>query len=91
LFEMEYQSITGSQYGEKTVIDMSEMKGRYQLGTPDLYSIAQSLKKIQTDIEHITTGFKAVHANIYTHDDRERARKLRTERLEKSQGKAEKP
>jgi len=33
---------------------MSEMKGGYQLGRPILYSIAQSLEKIQKDIAHIT-------------------------------------
>jgi hypothetical protein len=53
-FDIRYESITGKPYNETSVIDLSEMKGMSQLGTPNLYSIAKSLKKIQKDINHIS-------------------------------------
>lgn len=71
LFEMEYESITGKKYTDKTIIDMSEMKGFYQLGTPSLHSIAKSLENIQKNIANITSGFKRIKTDIYTQADRE--------------------
>jgi len=72
LFEIEYKSATGKKYCEKKVIDMSEMKGYYQLGKPNLYSIAKSLEKIQNDIGRISSGYKRIKADIFTNEDRER-------------------
>jgi len=72
LLEMEYESVTGKKYSEKVVIDMSEIKGTYQIGTPDLNSIAKSLDAMQKEIGNITSGFKRIRTDIYTHDDRKR-------------------
>lgn len=57
-FDIGYESITGKHYNKTAIIDLSEMKGMSQLGTPNLYSIANSLEKIQRNIDHITNSFK---------------------------------
>lgn len=87
-FELQYKSVTGSKYKEKTIIDMSEMKGSYQLGTPNLYAIAQSLDKIQRDIGHITSGFKKLKTDIYTHEDRKREHEQRMQHIEEMKEKS---
>lgn len=68
--DVTYSSATGKSYSDSLVVDMSELKGGYQLGKPHLYAIAQSLEKMQEDIHHLTTGFHRIKANIYTSEDR---------------------
>lgn len=68
--DLAYESTTGVKYKEQATIDMSELKGEYQLGTPNLYAIAKSLEKIQGDFAHITSGFKKIGTNVYTAEDR---------------------
>ena len=68
--DVTYSSATGKSYSDSLVVDMSELKGSYQLGKPNLYAIAKSLEKMQEDIHHITTGFHRIKANIYTSEDR---------------------
>lgn len=75
IVEITYQSTTGASYIEQSIIDMSELKGAYQLGTPNLYSMAKSLEKIQQDISHIVSGHKKIGAQIYTTEDREKEKK----------------
>ncbi|WP_368301449.1 hypothetical protein [Kluyvera sichuanensis] len=75
IVEISYQSTTGASYIEQSIIDMSELKGAYQLGTPNLYSMAKSLEKIQQDISHIVSGHKKISAQIYTTEDREKEKK----------------
>ena len=87
LFEMEYHGVTGSKYKEKTIIDMSEMKGSYQLGKPNLYAISLSLEKIQKDIGHIVSGFKRIKTDTYTHEDREREYQERMQQIEEMKAK----
>lgn len=70
VFDLEYQGATGKKYKDHITIDISEHKGAYQLGTPNLYSIAQSLKKIQEEFSHVISGFKKINADIYTTEDR---------------------
>ena len=82
LFEMEYQSVTGLKYKEKTIIDMSEMKGIYQLGKPNLYTISQSLEKMQKNIGNIVSGFKRIKTDIYTHEDRDREYQEKMQQIE---------
>ncbi len=83
-FEITYESVTRKKYNEKAFIDLSEMKGMTQIGTPNLYSIAKSLEKIHNDIYHITTGFKKIKADIYTRTDREKEREIMNKRIEQS-------
>jgi len=87
LFEVEYKSVTGSKYSEKTIIDMSEMKGSYQLGKPNMYAISQSLEKMQKDIGHIVSGFKRIKTDTYTHEDREREHQERIQQIEEMKAK----
>ena len=68
--DVTYGSATGKSYSDSLVVDMSELKGGYQLGKPHAYSIAQSLEKMQKDIHQLTTGSHRVKANIYTSKDR---------------------
>ena len=68
--DISYEGVTGVKYHEQATIDMSELKGEYQLGAPDLHSIAKSLEKIQGDFSHISSGFKKINANVYTSEDR---------------------
>lgn len=68
--DVTYSSATGKNYSDSLVVDMSELKGGYQLGKPHAYAIAQSLEKMQKDINHLTTGFHRIKANIYTSEDR---------------------
>lgn len=78
-FKVTYESVTEKKYVEEIVVDMAELRGRYQLGKPNLYSIAKSMEKIQKDLHHITTGFKRVKVDGYDSDDREREEKEREE------------
>lgn len=72
--DVTYSSATGKRYCDSLVVDMSELKGGYQLGKPHAYAISQSLEKMQKDIHHLTTGFHRIKANIYTSEDREEER-----------------
>ncbi|WP_018231012.1 hypothetical protein [Thioalkalivibrio thiocyanodenitrificans] len=78
-FKVTYESATEKKYVEEIVVDMAELRGRYQLGKPNLYSIAKSMEKIQKDLHHITTGFKRIKVDGYDSDDREREEKEREE------------
>ena len=69
-----YRGATGKLYHEKFRLDFSEFKGRTQ-GTPQLYTIAQHLEKIQQDFHNIATGFKRIKADVYDSDDREKEKK----------------
>ncbi len=71
-FKIDYESSTGKKYSDDIIIDMSEIKGRYQLGKPSLYSIAKSLEKIQTGLNSFLTGSKRIKTDIYLHADREK-------------------
>ena len=70
--DVTYRSATGKMYSDSLIVDMSELKGGYQLGKPHAYAIAQSLEKIEKDLHKISTGFNRIKANIYTSKDRER-------------------
>lgn len=80
-----YFSATGKVYSDTLVVDMSELKGSYQLGKPHAYAIAQSLEKLQQDIHHISTGFYRISANVYTSRDRARELAEAQERYEQYQ------
>ena len=82
-FNLEYNGATEKKYTDKITIDMSQHEGMHQLGIPHLYSIAQSLKKLEAEFSHVVSGFKKVNANIYTAEDRERENKERLEALKK--------
>jgi len=81
LFTIHYRNANGKKYQETFRIDFSEFLGITRIGKPHLYAIAQSLEKIQKDINHISTGFKRLQVNIFNNEDREEEQKKREERL----------
>jgi hypothetical protein len=70
IYDVEYESVTGKKYKDQITIDMSEQKGMNQLGKPNLYTIAQSIEAIQQGFSHVLSGFKKIHTDIYTAEDR---------------------
>lgn len=70
-FTLSYQSSSGKSYSEEIIIDMSEIKGRYQLGRPNLYSIAKSFETFQKDFSSVVSGFKKINTDVYLSKDRE--------------------
>ena len=82
VFDLDYAGVMGKKYKDHVTIDMSEQEGAYQLGTPNLYSIAQSLKKIQEEFSHVASGFKKISADIYTSEDRAMQREERLAAIE---------
>lgn len=80
-FKLNYKGATGKKYNEEIIIDMSELKGRQQLGKPNLYAIAQSLEKMQKDINNIACGSKRLKTDIYSSNDRKIERKEMNKRL----------
>lgn len=78
-FKVAYESVTGVRYKEELVVDMAEIRGRYQLGKPNLYSIAKSMEKIQGDLHHIATGYKRIKVDSYNADDRQEEAREREE------------
>jgi hypothetical protein len=79
VYDVEYESVTGKKYDDQITIDISELKGMNQLGKPNLYAIAQSIEAIQKEFSHVVSGFKKIHADVYTSEDREK-RKRKKER-----------
>lgn len=76
-FTLSFESATGKSYTDEIIVDMSEIKGRYQLGKPNLYSIAKSLEKLQQDFGHVVSGFKKINADVYSSKDRKQEREDR--------------
>ena len=76
---VKYQSSTSKNYSESFSIDMSQFQGAGGLGTPHLYEIAQSLKKLQEDFRKVSTGFNRLKIDTYTQNDRNNERKQREE------------
>jgi len=73
IYDVEYESFTGKKYKDQITIDISERKGSTQLGKPNLYAIAQSIEAIEKEFSHVVSGFKKIHADVYTTKDREEA------------------
>jgi hypothetical protein len=71
-YDIDYESVTGKEYSDQITIDVAELKGMNQLGKPNLYAIAQSLEAIQKEFSHVVSGFKKIHADVYTTEDRNR-------------------
>lgn len=76
-----YRSADGRSHEEHFRVDFSELEGTERLGTPNLHSIAESLKKIQADLHSMTTGSKRLRVETYDSDDREEEREAMEQRL----------
>lgn len=82
IYGIKYESVTGKKYSDQITIDVSELKGMNQLGKPNLYAISQSIEAIEKDFSHILSGFKRIHADVYTSEDRNREEAEEREYLE---------
>lgn len=82
-YDIKYKSVTGKEYNDQIIIDIAELKGMNQLGKPNLYAIAQSIEAIQKDFSHVVSGFKKIHADVYTTEDRDREEAEQRAYLEK--------
>jgi hypothetical protein len=80
--EVKYNSITKTKYKDIILIDFSELIGTYQLGKPNLLSIAQSLEKIEKNIYNVTSGFRKMKIDLYDSVDRQNEEKEINERYE---------
>lgn len=69
-FDLKYKSATGHKITDTIIIDMTEYKGTYRLGTPHLYSIAQSMQKIERALGKIASGQGRIKTDIYTAKER---------------------
>jgi CRISPR/Cas system CSM-associated protein Csm2 small subunit len=87
--EVKYKSMTKKKYVEKILINFRELEGVYQLGKQNLFSIAQSLEKIEKTLHDITLGFMKMKVDIYNSVDREieenRIKEIYEENNEESQ------
>jgi len=81
-FDVEYKSVTGKTYRDTLIVDMSEYKGTERLGKPHLYAIAQSLEKLQKDVDRLIGGSKRLKADVYSAADRSEERREREAWLE---------
>lgn len=69
---IKYKSSTNREYSDSYIIDMSQFKGAGSLGTPHMYSIAQSLQKLQEDVHKFSNGFNKLKVDSYSSEDREK-------------------
>lgn len=83
VYHIEYESVAGKKYRDQITIDVSELQGMNQLGKPNLYAIAQSIETIQKEFSHVVSGFKKIHADVYTSEDRDREKAERRAYIEK--------
>jgi len=79
-----YQDASNSKHNDSYRVDLSEVEGMGRLGKPHLYSIAQSLDKIQKDVGHLASGFNQLKVHVYDNNDREKERKGWEEQVSKS-------
>jgi hypothetical protein len=54
---VEFKDVLGKHHRQDFVLDFGEFVHIAYLGTPPLHEIASATKKIQTDINHLATGF----------------------------------
>lgn len=77
----QYRSADLRKHKEVFRIDFSELEGTETLGMPHLYSIAETLKKMQVDIRHVSTGFKKLKVDVFDAEDRAEDRAENEERM----------
>ncbi|HEY8272027.1 MAG TPA: hypothetical protein VIG33_14140 [Pseudobdellovibrionaceae bacterium] len=85
MIEVTYNSSAGKSYKDKIPVYFEEFEGYGTLGTPHLYAIAQSLEKIEKNLDHLATGFKRLKTDTYSEKDRRRERQDLEEKMERYQ------
>jgi hypothetical protein len=68
------KSTAGIIYKREHTIDLSELEGKVKIGSSPLYSIAQSVEKLQKDVERISSGWSKLKVDTYSEEDRQQQR-----------------
>jgi len=79
--DVSYRTAAGEEVKDRYDLDFSVFRNMVQLGKPDLYSIAQSVEKVQKDVHHLTTGWKRLE--VITQDKAALREERRLDRLER--------
>jgi hypothetical protein len=74
-FDITYKDCTQKEFHEKYRIDLSEFKGLSQIGTPPLYAMVESIKKLEKSIDNIATGWRKVQVDVFSQEDRDSERR----------------
>lgn len=70
-----FEDVEGTIYTSTAHFNFNELKGVSEIGGGDpLHRISKSLDAIQTDLRSFGTGFRKLQTDIYTSEDRERAK-----------------
>lgn len=68
--DVSYRSALQRTYKEQLCIDFSEFIGYGTIGKPHLYSIANSLEKLERDVGSLMTGFRRLRVDVFSAEDR---------------------
>lgn len=72
-----YKNSERKEIFEVIEINMSQFKGRQQLGEDPINGIAKNIENIQKDIHNMTSGFHRLRIDAYTTKDREKEKIMR--------------
>jgi hypothetical protein len=61
-----YESGNGESKKQTFELDLLPLVGMVQLRTPPLKTMSDNLKALQSDVHHVTTGFKRLTVNVNT-------------------------
>lgn len=80
-----YSTASGERLSDDYMLDFSLFRGRHQLGEPDSYSIAKSLKSLAGDVDRLASGFHKLQVITqdkadYLHDQETMLKALQEER-----------
>ena len=67
--KVNYQNIFGKTYQNDFIIDFSEFTGLTWLGTPPLHENAENIKRIESNIGHLCSGFSKLSVISYSKSD----------------------
>ena len=76
-----YRSPDGRVIDDSFPIHFDSLEGMGNIGTPPLIDIAQSIEKIQRDVQHVVSGFRKLEVVVHTREDVARDNTRTHERL----------
>ncbi|OIR01462.1 hypothetical protein GALL_165530 [mine drainage metagenome] len=80
IVDVAYKSANEKSYKDSIPIYFEEFEGYATIGTPPLHAMADSLEKIERNIDHLATGFRRLRVDMYSEADRSREREEWDER-----------
>jgi len=78
-----YKTSSGERKEGSYIIDFSVFAGMRHIGAPSIHEIAQSMKAIEKNFDHLVSGFKRLEVVAYTKDENEAEREAEREEQEK--------